>query len=76
MGLVKKVGVAGAGAMGLGIAQVFAQAKFEVVLFDVNTPQLEKAKAESRGLYSWADRHVERCAPISDSARTMPDRCL
>jgi len=43
---VKKVGVAGAGAMGLGIAQVFAQAKFEVVLFDVNTPQLEKAKAE------------------------------
>jgi 3-hydroxybutyryl-CoA dehydrogenase len=43
---IKKVGIAGAGAMGLGIAQVFAQAKFEVVLFDVNSIQLEKAKSE------------------------------
>ena len=43
---IKKIGVAGAGAMGLGIAQVFAQAKFEVILFDVNTAQLEKAKTE------------------------------
>ena len=43
---IKKIGVAGAGAMGAGIAQVFAQANFEVVLFDVNSTQLEKAKAE------------------------------
>lgn len=43
---VKKVGIAGAGAMGAGIAQVFAQANFEVVLFDVNAAQLEKAKRE------------------------------
>ncbi len=43
---VKKVGIAGAGAMGAGIAQVFAQANFEVVLFDVNAAQLEKAKGE------------------------------
>lgn len=45
--LIKKIGVAGAGAMGAGIAQVFAQANFEVVLFDVNAAQLEKAKAET-----------------------------
>ena len=43
---IKKTGVAGAGAMGAGIAQVFAQAKLGVVLFDVNAAQLEKAKAE------------------------------
>lgn len=43
---IKKVGVAGAGAMGTGIAQVFAQSNFEVVLFDVNSAQLDKAKTE------------------------------
>ncbi len=43
---IKKTGVAGAGAMGAGIAQVFAQANFEVVVFDVHPAQLEKAKAE------------------------------
>jgi 3-hydroxybutyryl-CoA dehydrogenase len=41
---VQKAGVAGAGAMGLGIAQVFAQAGFEVVLYDLNEEQLAKAK--------------------------------
>ncbi|MBP6732295.1 MAG: 3-hydroxybutyryl-CoA dehydrogenase [Chitinophagales bacterium] len=43
---INKTGVAGAGAMGLGIAQVFAQANLEVVLFDVNDAQLQKAKSE------------------------------
>lgn len=43
---IKNIGVAGAGAMGAGIAQVFAQSGFTVVLFDVNTPQLDKAKAD------------------------------
>ncbi len=42
---IQKAGVAGAGAMGAGIAQVFAQAGLDVVLFDVNEAQLEKAKA-------------------------------
>lgn len=41
---VKKVGIGGAGAMGLGIAQVFAQAGFSVSLFDLNQEQLNKAK--------------------------------
>jgi 3-hydroxybutyryl-CoA dehydrogenase len=43
---ITKTGVAGAGAMGLGIAQVLGQSGFDVVLFDVNEQQLEKAKAE------------------------------
>jgi 3-hydroxybutyryl-CoA dehydrogenase len=43
---INKTGVAGAGAMGLGIAQVFAQANLEVVLFDVSEAQLQKAKSE------------------------------
>lgn len=41
---IKKAGIAGAGAMGSGIAQVFAQSGFSVVLFDLSTEQLDKAK--------------------------------
>jgi 3-hydroxybutyryl-CoA dehydrogenase len=46
MQAIKQVGVAGAGAMGSGIAQVFAQAGFDVVLFDLSAEQVEKAKVE------------------------------
>jgi 3-hydroxybutyryl-CoA dehydrogenase len=40
---IKKVGVIGAGAMGLGIAQVCAQAGLSVVLNDLNLELVEKA---------------------------------
>ena len=42
---MKTVGVVGAGTMGNGIAQVFAQAGFEVRLVDVAPPVLERARA-------------------------------
>jgi 3-hydroxybutyryl-CoA dehydrogenase len=42
--LIKVIGVVGAGTMGNGIAQVFAQAGFEVCLVDVAGPILERAK--------------------------------
>lgn len=40
---IETAGVAGAGAMGLGIAQVFAQAGFKTVLYDVSEEQITKA---------------------------------
>lgn len=43
--MVKKIMVIGAGQMGSGIAQVFAQANYEVVLNDISEASLEKAKA-------------------------------
>jgi 3-hydroxybutyryl-CoA dehydrogenase len=43
--LIKVIGVVGAGTMGNGIAQVFAQAGFDVCLVDVAGPILERAKA-------------------------------
>lgn len=46
MTAIKKIGIAGAGAMGASIAQIFAQSSYEVVLFDVNSAQLDKAKIE------------------------------
>jgi 3-hydroxybutyryl-CoA dehydrogenase len=42
---VKTVGVVGAGTMGSGIAQVFAQSGFSVRLADVAQPMLDRARA-------------------------------
>ncbi len=41
---INSVGVVGAGTMGNGIAQVFAQAGFEVRLVDVAQPMLDRAR--------------------------------
>jgi 3-hydroxybutyryl-CoA dehydrogenase len=42
--MIKTVGVIGAGTMGNGIAQVFAQSGFEVLVQDVAQPALDRAK--------------------------------
>src|SRR5690242_7217027 len=41
---IKTVGVVGAGTMGNGIAQVFAQSGFQVRLVDVAQPMLDRAR--------------------------------
>jgi 3-hydroxybutyryl-CoA dehydrogenase len=41
---IKNVGVVGAGTMGHGIAQVFAQAGFSVHVVDVSAPMLDRAR--------------------------------
>lgn len=43
---MKKIGILGSGAMGIGIAQVFAAAECEVILFDHQVSALEKAQEE------------------------------
>jgi 3-hydroxybutyryl-CoA dehydrogenase len=43
--MIKTVGVIGAGTMGNGIAQVFAQSEFSVRLVDVSQPMLDRARA-------------------------------
>src|SRR5262245_6042985 len=42
--MIKTVGVIGAGTMGNGIAQVFAQSGFTVLLVDVAEPMLDRAR--------------------------------
>ena len=54
---IQKVGVIGAGQMGVGIAQVFAQAGYEVLLHDIDA---ERAKAASAFIAEQLDRQVER----------------
>ena len=46
--MIKSVGVIGAGQMGNGIAHVFAQYGYEVLLYDIGQPQLDKALATIR----------------------------
>lgn len=46
--MINKVGVLGAGQMGNGIAHVFAQFGYDVVIFDIAASQLEKAVATIR----------------------------
>jgi 3-hydroxybutyryl-CoA dehydrogenase len=46
---IKTIGVVGAGTMGSGIAQVFAQAGFHVRLVDVSQPMLERARGTIAG---------------------------
>ena len=42
---IRRIGVIGAGTMGNGIAQVFAQSGFEVKLIDAASPALERARS-------------------------------
>jgi len=54
---IKTVGVVGAGTMGSGIAQVFAQAGFSVCLVDVAEPMLARARATiDRSLNRFLDK--------------------
>src|SRR5512141_158689 len=46
--MVKMVGVLGAGQMGNGIAHVFAQFGYQVIIYDIAQAQLDKALATIR----------------------------
>ncbi len=81
--MIKTVGVVGAGTMGNGIAQVFAQSGFDVLLYDVAPAALDRAKATmekslakfvEKGKMAAADREaalarVTRITEIGDLAR-------
>jgi 3-hydroxybutyryl-CoA dehydrogenase len=63
---MKRIGVVGGGQMGSGIAQVAALAGYEVLLFDVAAPQLEKALAAiGKNLQRQADKGVTESAAVA-----------
>jgi 3-hydroxybutyryl-CoA dehydrogenase len=64
--MIKNVSVIGAGAMGNGIAHVFAQAGFSVTLIDVNAAQLEKAMVT---IVKNFDRQITK-GSITDDVKT------
>lgn len=63
---MKNIGIIGAGTMGVGIAQVAATAGCKVVLFDANTPQIDKALS---GLEKTLQKLVDK-AKISQEKAT------
>ncbi len=80
---IRKVAVLGAGTMGHGIAQVAAQSGYEVTLYDVARPALERARQRieaslekllGKGRISEADRsatleRIEETASLSEALR-------
>ena len=68
---IKIVGVIGAGTMGNGIAQVFAQAGFTVELVDVAQPMLDRARADDREEPGEVrrEREADRRRPRRDARR-------
>ncbi|MDT8343098.1 MAG: 3-hydroxybutyryl-CoA dehydrogenase [Thermohalobaculum sp.] len=68
---IRTVGVVGAGQMGAGIAQVFAQAGYQVSLFDINPAQVEAALERVRQGY---DRLVSKDKLTAEEARAALER--
>jgi 3-hydroxybutyryl-CoA dehydrogenase len=66
--MIKTVGVVGAGTMGSGIAQVFAQAGFEVRLVDIAQPMIDRArKTVESSLAKFVDKG-KMTAEVRDAA--------
>jgi 3-hydroxybutyryl-CoA dehydrogenase len=63
--VIKTVGVIGGGTMGNGIAQVFAQSGFSVILVDIAQPMLDRARKTIEGSLA---RFVQK-GQLSDDAR-------
>jgi 3-hydroxybutyryl-CoA dehydrogenase len=68
---IKKVGVIGAGVMGVGVGQNLAQSGMEAVLVDVSEEVLEHAKAEIRKNLRFAGMFQKGTAAKEDAATVL-----
>ena len=70
---IRSVGVVGAGQMGVGIAQVFAQAGYDVLLNDISVEALDVA---SQAISEQLDRQVEKDRMTPDEATAAMGRLM
>ena len=68
---IKKVTVIGCGTMGNGIAQVFAQTGYEVILIDVGQPLLDRALGAIAGSM---DRQIKKGAITEDAKKAALEK--
>jgi 3-hydroxybutyryl-CoA dehydrogenase len=68
---IKKVGVIGAGVMGVGVGQNLAQSGMEAVLVDVSEEVLERAKAEIRKNLRFQGMFQKGAAAREDAAAVL-----
>jgi 3-hydroxybutyryl-CoA dehydrogenase len=68
---IKKVGVIGAGVMGVGVGQNLAQSGMEAVLVDVSEEVLERAKAEIRKNLRFQGMFQKGTAAKEDAATVL-----
>jgi 3-hydroxybutyryl-CoA dehydrogenase len=68
---IKKVGVIGAGVMGVGVGQNLAQSGMEAVLVDVSEEVLERAKAEIRKNLRFQGMFQKGMAAREDAATVL-----
>jgi len=70
--MIRRIGVIGAGTMGNGIAQVFAQAGFEVCLQDVSQGALDRARATiEKSLAKFLEKGKLTASHRDDSLRRL-----
>jgi 3-hydroxybutyryl-CoA dehydrogenase len=70
---IKTICVCGAGAMGSGIAQVAAQAGFNVIQFDMNESMLDKSKA---GITNSLQKFVEKNKLTAEEKNAVLNRII
>jgi 3-hydroxybutyryl-CoA dehydrogenase len=68
------VGVAGAGVMGIGVAQNLAQSGFEVLLIDVNQEILDKARSQIKQNTRFQNLFTKSDAPRDSSSESVLKR--
>jgi len=68
---IQSFGVLGAGSMGNGIAQVAAQSGFDVTLFDISGPQLEKATLSIQKSLGKLEEKGKLKRPASEIAKRL-----
>lgn len=73
MAAIRHVGVVGSGTMGAGIAQVFAQAGYDVIVQDVQPSALDKARS---GIEASLDRFVKKGALAAADRDATLDRLV